>query len=132
MQSLNNVSPCSFGVEVTMHYGIAIDLFPLKRNSLKSRGPTVHNNVTHESYKYVLEKYLYAFIIIIYRKKKIRDFTRIGILKFTPKPIRNKICPWCSLLYSSVIQDVLVSRKRLLYQKRKQLSENSLEKGKQS
>ena len=36
-KGLNNVLPPSFRVEVTMQYGIAIDLFPLKSDGLKSR-----------------------------------------------------------------------------------------------
>ena len=35
---LNNVLPLSFRVEVIMQHGIAIDLFPLKRDGLKSPG----------------------------------------------------------------------------------------------
>ena len=35
---LNNVLPRSFRVEVIMQHGIAIDLFSLKRDGLKSRG----------------------------------------------------------------------------------------------
>ena len=79
----------SFGVKVTMHYGIAIDLFPLKRHGLKSWGLRVRNDVTPESY--VLENYRSAFILVIYRKNRDLEGTRIGILQYTPEPITNKI-----------------------------------------
>ena len=82
-------------VEVTMQHGIAIDLFTLKRDGLKSwrsRGGgrlryVPGNDVTHESY--VLEKCRSA---LIYRKSRDLKCAKIDILQFTPESITDKIC----------------------------------------
>ena len=73
---MNNVSPRSFRVEVTMQHGIAIDLFPLKRDGLMGGGAALPNDVTHESY--VLEKCRSA---LIYRKSRDLECTKIDILQ---------------------------------------------------
>ena len=88
-KGLNNVLPRSFRVEVTMQHGIAIDLFPLKRDGWKSRGggAAVRNDATHESY--VLEKCRSASI---YTKSRDLECTKIDILQFTPDSITDKIC----------------------------------------
>ena len=77
-----------------MQHGIAIDLFPLKRDGWKSRGggggpggAAVRNDVTHEPY--VLEKCRSA---LIYTKSRDLECTKIDILQFTPDSITDKIC----------------------------------------
>ena len=112
---LNNVLQRSFRVEVTMQHMIAIDLFLLKRNGLKSWGGggrglwyVPGNDVTHESY--LLEK---CWSALIYRKSRDLECTKIDILQFTPESITDKICPSCILLFNVIplviIQDMVVS-----------------------
>ena len=86
------MSPRSFRVEVTMQHGIAIVLFLLKRDGLKSRGggeggAALRNDVTH----HVLCSGKMSVCFNLQKSRNL-ECTKIDILQFTPESITDKIC----------------------------------------